>query len=133
MKLAVCAVIYNDEGKVLGISRRNRPDDMGLPGGKVDPGETPGQAVVREVFEETGVHVFSLREVFKRVCEGEDTYDAVCYEALYKGEPRAMEEGFVVKWLTWAELLDEKNTFASYNRKLYEHMIQTGCSVTGAQ
>lgn len=33
------------------------PGTWSLPGGGVDPGETPAQAVVREVFEESGQHV----------------------------------------------------------------------------
>jgi 8-oxo-dGTP pyrophosphatase MutT (NUDIX family) len=37
-----------------------------LPGGAIDPGETPADALVREVWEETGLHVepLALRGVF---------------------------------------------------------------------
>ena len=47
------------DGRVL-LVRRGRPPGRGqwsLPGGKVEAGETPAAAVVREVGEETGLHV----------------------------------------------------------------------------
>lgn len=56
------ALIKNDEGKVLA-QLRNDPsfvkahNKWELPGGKVDPGETYEQAVVREAKEETGFDV----------------------------------------------------------------------------
>ena len=52
----VAAVIRNEAGEVL---FQLRADDglWSLPSGSIDPGETPGAAVVREVREETGLHV----------------------------------------------------------------------------
>lgn len=38
----------------------NNPGYWNLPGGRVDPGETPEQAAVRETFEEAGIQVFSV-------------------------------------------------------------------------
>ena len=58
-QLVVGAVI-DDDGRVL-LLRRPGDDFMGgiweLPSGKVEPGETLEQAVVREVEEETGLQV----------------------------------------------------------------------------
>ncbi|MEC7761936.1 MAG: NUDIX hydrolase [Pseudomonadota bacterium] len=53
---AALSVVLRD-GHVLLVRRRNPPDAglWGYPGGKVDPGETPEQAAVRELAEETGV------------------------------------------------------------------------------
>ena len=39
------------------LQRRNDDGSWSLPAGAIDPGEGPAQAVVREAYEETGLHV----------------------------------------------------------------------------
>lgn len=63
MKDAAIAVILNQhQDQVLLVKRRDIPVWV-LPGGGVDPGESPEQAVVREVLEETGLHVKIVRQL----------------------------------------------------------------------
>src|SRR3954463_15357073 len=62
---SVAAIVRNPAGQILFLVRA----DNGLwdiPAGAVDPGETPAQAVVREVREETGLIVepVAVRGVF---------------------------------------------------------------------
>ncbi len=69
MPLLVTAAVVFDEGKIL-ITRR--PDDNlhpGLwefPGGKIDPGESPKEALCREIREELAVEIQVL-EIFEVV------------------------------------------------------------------
>jgi len=55
------------------LHKRNRPhykdgaDYYNTPGGHLEPEETPKEAVIREVLEETGIHVNPLRVLYKRV------------------------------------------------------------------
>jgi 8-oxo-dGTP diphosphatase len=51
----VSAVVRNDAGEVL-LARRSDTGAWSIPAGVIDPGEQPATAVLREVFEETGVH-----------------------------------------------------------------------------
>lgn len=52
------AIIFNDAGQLLMIERyKDGEHYFALPGGHVDPGETPAEAVIREVLEETGMMV----------------------------------------------------------------------------
>jgi len=53
------AVVRDDAGRLL-LVRRGRPPSAGMwsvPGGRVEPGETPAEAAAREVREETGLQV----------------------------------------------------------------------------
>jgi 8-oxo-dGTP diphosphatase len=54
---SVSGAIFNDERRqVLLIQRRDVPVWV-LPGGGIEAGETPDEAVIREILEETGFHV----------------------------------------------------------------------------
>ncbi len=57
-------VIEDDRGRVL-IARRSHQQHQGnlweFPGGKVEPGETVGDALARELFEEVGIKVVSSK------------------------------------------------------------------------
>ena len=52
----VAAIVRDPDNRVL-FMRRSDNGEWGLPAGAIDPGETPAEAVVREVREETGLEV----------------------------------------------------------------------------
>ena len=49
------AVLFDESGKVFVAERSDSPGSWQLPQGGVDPGEEPLDAVMRELFEETGI------------------------------------------------------------------------------
>lgn len=56
--LTVCCAIIEEDGLILLAQRGNGMDQHGkweFPGGKLEPGETPQQCIVREIMEELGV------------------------------------------------------------------------------
>lgn len=79
---AVCLLLPSkDKQTFLATSRRNSKTLWGMPGGKVDPGETSHEAIVREVAEETG---YMLREdllvpLYSGLCYGEKTFWVITY------------------------------------------------------
>jgi 8-oxo-dGTP diphosphatase len=52
---SVSAVVVNDAGEIL-LAQRADNGSWALVAGAVDPGEQPADAIIREVYEETGVH-----------------------------------------------------------------------------
>ena len=110
---AVCVILRNQEGRLLAVSRKDDPEAMGLPGGSIEPGETPEEAIVRETREETGLEISNLQEVYRGQC-GENI--SVGFVADYKGEPFQAEEG-IVKWVGPDALLE--GPFGAYNMELF--------------
>lgn len=58
-RVAAYAVVRSARGYLMTelSQRTSRPGSWGLPGGGIEPGEEPDDAVLREVWEETGQHV----------------------------------------------------------------------------
>jgi len=113
-KQAACCLILSDDGHVLAVSRKDDPSAFGMPGGKVDPGETAEQAAARELQEETGLTATSLRQVFVRR-EG-DGYTTTTFVAEVEGEINTPESG-VVRWVKPEVLF--AGPFGGYNKRLW--------------
>ncbi len=55
----VGGIVKDERGRLLLIKRGHEPGAglWSLPGGRIEPGETDAEALVREMHEETGLHV----------------------------------------------------------------------------
>lgn len=71
----VAAVVFKGS-EVFLVKRGNEPskEKLGIPGGVVELGETIAEAIVREVEEETGIHVKPLRipDVFDSIVRDDE-------------------------------------------------------------
>lgn len=99
----VGAVVHDAAGRLLMI-RRGTPPGRGLwtlPGGRVEPGESDEAAVVRELLEETGLHVKPgnlVGRVHRPAPAG--TYEIYDYAATaLPGDPRPGDDATDVKWV----------------------------------
>jgi len=120
---AVCVCAVKGD-KVLAIARRGTEDEWGLPGGKIELGEDPVEALVREVQEEAKIDLDpgKCKPVFQRTDEA--GFDVITF--LYDGDvdqrPKQGDAG-PAKWVTWQELFD--GPFGKYNMQLYEKLTSS--------
>lgn len=139
-KKAVCALIltklktdtildmvYNSTGnKYLAVSRKNNHALIGLPGGKVDLGETELQALIRELQEELEIN-FNESD-FDLIYEKQDSNGYITYTYLYKyihviknlPTPKINSEGALITLARKTDFCSELSCpFYEYNTNLF--------------
>ncbi len=106
----VAAALINLDGKVLVQKRRSSKTMAGLwefPGGKVEPGEAPADALARELREELGISTSpaTLSPVgFASEPSGEGQLILLLYSCFdWKGVPKALDAEALL-WVNPAEL-----------------------------
>lgn len=108
--MVVAAALADRDGRVLLQQRRPGRAMAGLwefPGGKVEPGERPEAALVRELEEELGIHVAPAAlapAAFASAENGGRHMLLLLYLCRdWRGEPRALDAS-ALKWLRPAEM-----------------------------
>lgn len=110
----VGALIFNDTGEVLMVRTRKWSNRWGIPGGKIEFGETAADALRRELNEETGLAVSDLEFVMVQDCiHSEEFYrDAhfllLNYTCRSAGDQtvRLNDEAQAFRWLAPAQALE---------------------------
>jgi ADP-ribose pyrophosphatase len=107
----VCVICFDDQGRILIVDQYCHPPAamvLELPGGKIDPGESPTEAAAREVREETGAVLGNVQILGKFLLNNRRS-SRYCYVATAKVSgmvERSMEphEDGEVYWMTSDEL-----------------------------
>ncbi|MFF0147162.1 ADP-ribose pyrophosphatase YjhB (NUDIX family) [Amycolatopsis sulphurea] len=105
LERCVGGIAYDDLGRLLLIRRGHAPGKglWSLPGGRVEPGETDIEAVIRELREETGLHVTPHTPI-GTVVRGH--YEITDYEcAVSPGPLTAGDDADDARWTDSAELV----------------------------
>ncbi len=114
-------------------SSNNPSGTYSLPGGRVEPGEDPRNAVVREVFEETGLAIRSsdLVELGTRsenieTKRGMETWNGKLYSCeTFQGEIRKMEEAEEPSWLKIDDVLEGKYRMPKMSPEYSSFIMET--------
>lgn len=106
-------VLINEDGLICLVSRKNNHNDFGLPGGKLDEGETFEEAAIRETKEETGLDIKNLTMIFAMHRRGRMGQTFI---AEYSGKVNydMQEEPHIVKWGKMKEATD--GSFGYWNK-----------------
>ena len=129
-KLVVAGLILGEDGRILITQRRADqplPLQWELPGGKVEPGESPTDALARELAEELGVtaHVGRIWDVLFHAYPAFDLVMLVYACRLAPGSvPRAVEVADLV-WVATSELPGAWDILPA-DRPLVDRLVREG-------
>jgi len=131
------ATIANESGEVLLCHRRDL-DLWNSPGGRVEPGESPWEAVVREVREETGVDadVVRLASVSWKPRRNEFVFQFVC--RIVAGDLCTTEESDAFQYFPLDELPEQlspafRRRLLAWSRNPHETVLLTDYGPSGRE
>lgn len=118
--VSVGAVIVNENREVLLLNHVLRPlSGWGLPGGFIDRGEQPEDAIRREMREETGIELADLKMFRVRTVR---SHIEILFTATPVGEPRVMSREILD--LGWFTLDTVPEGFAIAQRFIIQKVLE---------
>ena len=105
-RAAVAAMIFDKQGRILLFKHTYRKFEWGIPAGGLEYHEQPGNAIVREFFEETGMEI-KVERLLTAISAREDHNISMIYQCkVMSGEFKESHEISVVKYFPVNKLPD---------------------------
>lgn len=126
-KAVKCLVIENGKIIITKYLQGKKAEYYDIPGGKIEIGETPEEAAIREMKEETGIDVSNLikKGIFEVDYSDRKFFFEVFIAKKYNGTPKNFEKN-ISKWINIEELLKKEKILSNilmldktFNKALY--------------
>ena len=120
MKRIAGIILKDRKGRVLAIHASKHPDTRwGVPKGRIDKGETPKQAAIREFREETGINLKKYKKKIKKVST---TYTKkktfYLFELTIKKSIKGKIDGSEIDGMFWVKRKEFKSVGEKHQRKM---------------
>lgn len=104
--VSVAAVVTNEKGEILLLDHVLRPvSNWGIPGGFLEAGEQPDEAIKRELLEETGL---ALKNISMARVRTSGRHVEILFRAKATGEARAVSREInAAAWFSAADIPEE--------------------------
>lgn len=112
------AIYYVPKGPLVLAVLNTKYHAWAFPGGKVEPGESPLAAVIRELHEETGAKASAIRQLYVGQGSADPEYEVTVFGGSITGTPYTREPGNVVAWVTPHHLTQSK-AFGPFYQKFF--------------
>lgn len=129
MKKAVCILLWDSNHKCLLVTRPYQTQ-VGLPGGKINEGETPEEAIHRELWEETGLYINKENLILiytgNNKNDGHDIVEVSTFLSFkWFGQENGHEQdrGIFPYWGNYQELITN-SPYVDYNKNLAQKIVE---------
>ncbi len=129
MNKAACVALVDSRIKTIKMVTRKNNQLLGMPGGKLDPGETFREAAIRETFEETGVSLTHEQITEEPIYIGQvGDFEVATFLAFISDDQQFVQKEHGVKTVSLpVSSIAETNLveFPEYNQYVLDELLKT--------